>query len=83
MEANQDMDEYTTITKCRVCSDDLIEILKFDPQYIATTFVKSNNNNPMSEIKIPLTLMLCKNENCGLVQLKETVKPDLLYKNYF
>ena len=77
------MDEYTTITKCRVCSDDLIEIVKFDPQYIATTFVKSNNNNPMSEIKIPLTLMLCKNENCGLVQLKETVKPDLLYKNYF
>ena len=77
------MDEYTTITKCRVCSDDLIEIVKFDPQYIATTFVKSNNSNPMSEIKIPLTLMLCKNKNCGLVQLKETVKPDLLYKNYF
>ena len=48
MEVNQGMDEYTTITKCRVCSDDLIEIVKFDPQYIATTFVKSNNNNPMS-----------------------------------
>ena len=30
---------------------------------------------------IPMTLMLC--ENCHLVQLKETVKPDLLYKEYF
>ena len=37
----------------------------------------------MSQVRIPLTLMLCKNKNCGLVQLKETVRPDLLYKNYF
>ena len=35
----------------------------------------------MAKIKIPLTLILCK--KCGLVQLKETVRPDLLYKNYF
>tara|TARA_Y100001949_G_scaffold54257_1_gene45681 strand:- start:1294 stop:2496 length:1203 start_codon:yes stop_codon:yes gene_type:complete len=55
--------------------------LKLEPQYIATTFVTDNENNPMAKIKIPLTLILCK--KCGLVQLKETVKPDLLYKNYF
>ena len=76
------MDVYTTIDKCRVCfSDSIKEVLKLDPQYVATTFVKSNKNNMMSEIKIPLTLILCK--NCGLVQLKETVRSDLLYQNYF
>ena len=77
------MNEYTTVTKCRVCSSDIIEVLKLEPQFVATTFVKSNANNPMSQVRIPLTLMLCKNKNCGLVQLKETVRPDLLYKNYF
>ena len=77
------MNEYTTVTKCRICSSDTIEVLKLEPQYIATTFVKSNVNNPISQVKIPLTLMLCKDKNCGLIQLKETVRPDLLYKNYF
>jgi len=77
------MDEYTIIEKCRVCysSDSIIEVLELEPQYVATTFVKSNEDNLMSKIKIPLTLILCK--KCGLVQLKETVRPDLLYKNYF
>jgi len=77
------MSEYTIIEKCRVChtNDSIIEVLELEPQYIATTFVNSNKNNPMSKIKIPLTLILCK--KCGLVQLKETVRPDLLYKNYF
>ena len=74
--------EYTVITKCRICSNNSVnEILKLEPQYIATTFVTDNENNPMAKIKIPLTLILCK--KCGLVQLKETVRPDLLYKNYF
>ena len=77
------MNEYTIVTKCRVCSSDIIEVLKLEPQFVATTFVKSNANNLMSQVRIPLTLMLCKNKNCGLIQLKETVKPDLLYKNYF
>ena len=74
--------EYTVINKCRICYNNSVnEILKLEPQYIATTFVTDNENNPMAKIKIPLTLILCK--KCGLVQLKETVKPDLLYKNYF
>ena len=74
--------EYTVINKCRICSNNSVnEILKLEPQYIATTFVTDNEDNPMAKIKIPLTLILCK--KCGLVQLKETVRPDLLYKNYF
>ena len=76
------MNEYATIDKCRICfSDSIIDVLKLEPQYVATTFVKDNDSNPMSKIKIPLTLVLCK--KCGLVQLRETVKPDLLYQNYF
>ena len=77
------MSEYTTVDKCRICFSDSTEVLKFDPQYIATTFVTSNDSHPMSQVKIPMTLMLCKNKDCGLVQLKETVRPDLLYINYF
>ena len=77
------MNEYTIITRCRICSSDITEVLKLEPQYIATTFVKSNVDNLISQVKIPLTLMLCKDKNCGLIQLKETVRPDLLYKNYF
>ena len=77
------MEVYKNIIKCRVCSSEIIEVLKLDPQYVATTFVQNNNENQMSKIKIPLTLMLCQNNNCGLIQLKETVQPDLLYQNYF
>jgi len=64
------MSEYRVIDKCRICYDEksITEVLNLEPQYVATTFVTSNENNEMSKIKIPLTLILCK--NCGLVQLK-------------
>ncbi len=76
------LEVYHDIKTCRVCDSLKIEkVLELSPQYIATTFVKSNENNPMSKIKVPLTLLLCT--NCGLVQLKETTQKDLLYKNYF
>ena len=71
------MTDYTLIHKCRICfSENISDVLKLEPQYIATTFVK-NNDDRISKIKIPLTLVLCK--ECGLVQLKETVNPSLLY----
>jgi SAM-dependent methyltransferase len=74
------MPNYKNITHCRLCfSPDLQEVVSFEPQYIASTFVKTNEGreNP----KIPLTLLLC--DECKLVQLKETVNPELLYKDYF
>ena len=46
------MNEYTNVDKCRICSSDSIEVLKFDPQYIATTFVTNNDEHPMSQVKI-------------------------------
>lgn len=76
------MANYKNITRCRVCySTNIIPVVRIKPQYIASTFVKTNINNPKAKIKIPMTLMLCK--KCGLTQLKETVNPDLLYTNYF
>jgi SAM-dependent methyltransferase len=76
------MEHYTVIDKCRVCGcSKLEEIIAFKPQYLSATFVKSNENNPLSDIKIPQTLLFCT--KCSLVQLKETVDPDLLYRDYF
>lgn len=70
------------ITQCRMCrSKKLIPVVRIRPQFIASTFVKTNKNNPKAKIKIPMTVMLC--QKCGLVQLKETVEPTLLYENYF
>lgn len=76
------MENFRVIKKCRVChSSDLTYVVKIKPQFIASTFVKTNKNNPKAKIKIPMTLLLC--QKCGLVQLQETVNPDLLYENYF
>ena len=65
----------------------LKKVIKLDEQFISAAFVKSNKNNDLSEIKTPLSLVLCdttKNKNCcGLLQLLEITKPDLLYKEYF
>ena len=73
---------FTVITRCRLCqSAKLVSVVYIKPQYIASTFVKTNTNNPKAKIKIPMTLLLCG--NCGLAQLRETVKQNLLYENYF
>ncbi|MDO8460652.1 MAG: class I SAM-dependent methyltransferase, partial [Nanoarchaeota archaeon] len=80
------MNHYKNIDKCRVCnSNNLTEVINIDAQYLSPTFVESNEENELSQIKVPLTVVLCdKNKNgCGLVQLKETVNPNLLYTNYF
>ncbi len=76
------MKYYKAVQKCRLChSAKLMEVVRIKKQFIASTFVKTNKGNPKSKIKIPLTVILCR--GCGLVQLKETVKPDLLYESYF
>src|SRR3989344_5170281 len=73
---------FITISKCRVCgSSQLNPVVYIKPQFIASTFVKTNKNDPKAKIKIPMTLVLC--QKCGLAQLRETVTPDLLYENYF
>lgn len=76
------MKAYTTIDHCRICrSTRLLPAVRIGPQFIGATFVKTNEDNPKGKIKIPMTLLLC--QDCGLVQLRETTRPDLLYENYF
>ena len=73
---------YTVATKCRVCgSPDLTEVIQIREQYLSPTFVETNDDNPLAEIKVPMTLLLCG--ECGLLQLKESVHSDLLYRQYF
>ncbi len=74
--------------KCKICGNtNLKKVLFINEQYISATFVKSNENNELTKIRTPLTLILCaENEeknNCGLLQLLEITKPDLLYRQYF
>ncbi len=78
----------THLKKCKICGNtNLKKVLQLNEQYISATFVKSNENNELTKIKTPLTLVLCsknKNEsNCGLLQLSEITEPDLLYREYF
>ncbi|MFL2889647.1 MAG: methyltransferase domain-containing protein [Pelagibacteraceae bacterium] len=76
------------LKECKICGNTkLKEVLQLNEQYISATFVKSNINNKLTEIKTPLTLVLCQKEknknNCGLLQLSEITEPDLLYREYF
>lgn len=73
---------YYEITSCRVCkAESLTEVMNFGQQYLASTFVRDNSVHPLSSTKVPLTLLLC--DNCGQVQLKETVRRETLYHDYF
>jgi hypothetical protein len=82
-------ENISVLKKCKICGNtNLKEVIKLDEQYISATFVKSNNNNDLKKIKTPLTLVLCDNsknkkDNCGLLQLLEITKSDLLYRQYF
>lgn len=74
---------YKTISSCRICGNHrLKEVLNLGEQYLSSSFVKSNEEaGETSRTRVPLTLLLC--DTCGLVQLRETVDRDLMYRNYF
>jgi hypothetical protein len=75
---------YKNITECRICGcKDLEEAISLPHQFLSPTFVKTNKDNPLSDIKVPMTVLVCKNNDCSLVQLKESTNPALLYTNYF
>ena len=79
---------YKRIDACRLCRGvALVDVLSLGEQFLASSFVKSNENNPLASTRFPLTLSLCdrsKNTTgCGLLQLRETVDRDLLYREYF
>ncbi len=73
---------YTAITKCRICgNENLQDVLDLGEQFLSSQFVKDNAAEELSKVRVPLTLTLC--DVCGLVQLKQTVDRDLMYRSYF
>jgi len=82
------MKVYKDINHCRVCgSPDLTEVISVKEQYLSPRFVTTNENNSLANIRVPQTLVVCDRSNrpdaCGLLQLRETVEPDYLYREYF
>ena len=82
------MSKIKYINKCKICGNtDLKKVLKLEEQYLSPTFIKSNEESNLKDIKTPLTLVLCSKEknktSCGHLQLLEEVDPDLLYREYF
>ena len=77
--------ELITIrTSCRVCGfKPLVPLLSLGKLHVSD-FVSGQNQREKKE-KYPLELVLCnkKSGGCGLVQLKHTVPPQLLYRNYW
>lgn len=68
---------WQNITECRLCNGIFLEeVLRFAPQYFG--FCQEQPDNPP---KVPMTVLLC--DDCGLVQLRETTKPELLYTTYY
>ena len=72
---------------CRVCgSKNLTSILNLGDQYLANYTSKSDDVVPFKE-KIPLELVRCDKTidptSCGLVQLRHTTPPNLMYDRYF
>lgn len=71
-------DMYSVIQSCRLCKKhDLHPIINFPNIPLANSYLQDARD---IEFLFPLTVVQC--ENCGHVQLLETVKPELLFSNY-
>jgi hypothetical protein len=55
--------------------------MHFGKQYLASHFVRNNTEHPLSNLKVPLSVVLCR--SCGLLQLQETVDRQVLFRDYF
>ncbi len=75
--------EYTMRTTCRLCrSPHLIEIIDLGMQMIQHAFIHKGKKSP-SRSKYPTILVRCAQEDCGLVQLKHSINPKILYEVYW
>jgi hypothetical protein len=72
---------------CRVCgSKELIKVIDLGEQYLQGSFIKPGHEAPPLR-KIPVSLIRCDPENdelaCGLLQMEQTVPPQILYSSYW
>lgn len=72
---------YSEQTTCRVCgAADLRPILSLGNQYIIN-FPEGDASE--AGLRAPLDMVLCGRAECSLVQLRHTVDPDLLYRQFW
>ena len=75
--------DYTTRTTCRLChSPNLVQIIDLGDQMIQHAFIHEGKKSP-SRSKYPTILVRCAQEDCGLVQLKHSINPKILYEVYW
>src|SRR5919107_1256943 len=72
---------------CRVCgSPSLVPIINLGEQYLQGSFVKEGKELPPMR-KIPCELVRCNpvadEKACGLLQMKHSVPPQILYAAYW
>lgn len=68
---------YQIETHCRACgSDSLVSILDLGVTPLADRLLRADQLS-VAEYKAPLTLVLC--ESCSMVQIAETVDPEVLF----
>jgi novobiocin biosynthesis protein NovU/D-mycarose 3-C-methyltransferase len=66
--------------KCRQCGTQLAQpVLKLDDMPLAGAFVSPEHLDE-ADAKFPISVHAC--DNCGLVQLEESIPPDTLFRNY-
>ena len=68
------------VNNCRVCEGSLEDVLDLDGQALAGRFPKVGEPDPPA---FPLVLGRCKDIACGLVQLRHTVDPELMFRDYW
>ena len=65
---------------CRVCySQNLKKIFDLGVMPLAGNFIKKKNLRK-NEIKVPLVLYFC--DQCKLVQVKDSINPEILFNSY-
>lgn len=65
---------------CHICqSEKLYKFLSLGPMPLANSYLREDQLN-LPEPYYPLDVYFC--DNCGLVQLGETVSPEILFKDY-
>ena len=80
---------FKLLQNCKVCrSQTLTDVFKIAPQFLSPTFTRNNaEEGDLAKIKVPFTMTLCDRshnpDGCGLLQLREEVDADLLYRRYF
>jgi hypothetical protein len=80
---------YKLLQRCKICgSRDLTDVIHIAPQFLSPTFTRNNaEEGELARIRVPLTMTLCDRARnpagCGLLQLREEVEADLLYRRYF